>query len=313
MRWHVCVRGLSSQWVLPFTTCRPRPQVVACVLSSTFKRGLNGTRYSKDETKRFREMIAENKSLGEIAEVFPERTFMSIRSKWTKITRAASPSSCRRWSEDEKQRLLDHKLLGTPWSTIAQQFPDRSLSSLNARWRRLAPAQLRKDTRSSRPDEYTEQEDAIIKECLKQGMHWKQIATDHFPNRTLRAIRYRCDTIGERSKQPMGFKWTAEIEQRLKKLYEEEDLSFVDIGKTLGCSVNAARARNSILTRGHPRHRQAWSEEANADLLVLIQAGRSLDDMAKAFPEKTYAAVRRKAYQLRRRHDIPVSRQRRSL
>lgn len=144
-------------------------------------------------------------------------------------------------------------------------------------------------------------------------MHWRQVAANFFPDRPPGGIQNKVQRFKEGREWSVDFKWTAEIDQRLKELYDEDGVSFSVIGKILGCPAYAARERHFALNRGKPRTHVWWTEEATQKLLALIQAGRSLDDMVEAFPNKTYSAVRDKVGKLRRHYGIPASRKWRSL
>ncbi|EME80330.1 uncharacterized protein MYCFIDRAFT_212032 [Pseudocercospora fijiensis CIRAD86] len=258
-------------------------------------------------------MLAQNRSSEEIAEAFPERPFRSLLDKRLKLRKGtASPSSRRLWSEDEKQRLVHLKLQSTPWLALMQQFPGRSRDSLRSKWRELSSSQLRKDTRVPRLSSYSEQEDALMEKCMEKGMHWKKIAADYFPNRSPTAISARIVSIKEGREWSADFKWTAEIDRRLAKLYDEEGLSFPDIGKILGCPAYAARARHFDRNRGKRRGKGIWGREETQKLLAWIQAGLPVVDIVKAFPERTFESVHSKACKLRRHHGIQSSRTRRS-
>ena len=251
IRWRPSRKTIAStpSWIRLISTPCPMLQETAAPLVETqipaVSKRQTSKRIMKPWTADELELVANEYRKGEttraIARLLPHRTYGTIERQIHRfqlndigLSKAIKP---RRWTAEEKKKLLRLKEAAAPLKDVMCQFPDRTLASVN-----VALSRLRTDISwyTARPKRFkwtaTAEKDLI--ERLGSGSSLGETAT--FFGCSIHAIQHKLARLGFTFQQDRA--WTPEEDKALLRMATEGYASR-HISSYLGRSVGAVTAR----------------------------------------------------------------------
>ena len=146
----------------------------------------------------------------DIAELLPGRSAEDCRNRWERrnIMKVPDPDGRHpHWHKDEEDILSQGKEAGLSFTKIAERLPARSAAGCRTRWREKFEIASKpehpdwyKDATKKLP--WTDDEDAELMQCAKEGVSWKKYAEKH-PHRDKKMYqeRHRELAYGEREQK----------------------------------------------------------------------------------------------------------------
>lgn len=205
-----------------------------------------------------------------------------------------------------------------PWGVIMSHFPGRSRAGLLAKYGKIAPrGENRRFIHSSR---FTDEERALISRVRAEGMEWKQIQEQHFPNHTWRQLAHgynRTQSGGEGDVWARRV-WSEEDSKKLLILREEQLMDWPTLGRVLGRSHSAVQnkyirliekraeesGRGKKLGYVNVNSSTHWGKDEEAKIVEMIKNGTTDDDIRECWPERGFHGVRNKIVDLKHKHDL---------
>lgn len=215
------------------------------------------------------------------------------------ISTKSSVNKHRRWSATEDAKLSSLVAIGLTFREIANELPQRTLRSIEARWDKVGSAKL-----APVSQRWNEQEDERLLALRSSGLPWSQIS-EQMPGRSIygltshwRKLRYRsmdelpCALKLNAAAQTRGRHYTADEDSLIVKL-NSEGLSLRSISSHLpGRTARSVASRwiEYLLTRTtkSPTYRskhhdhvassrgREWSPDEVATLLAMKRKGETL-------------------------------------
>ena len=271
-----------------------------------------GASWTEKEERLLLDLREQGKPWDEIADYFPERTWLALEARYLKLTRDPSVPKKRRkkadrWTPKEEELLIelrDGRRL--PWNEIDQHFPSRGWKALRAKYYQLKrgrPAPKTILDRSWTPEEYDQ-----LMTLKKEGKSWKEIA-EAMPGRSQESLESRYQSLtrmtrGTRTPTKTGFKEFTQEEDELLLELGKTDMPWKDRAKRFdGRSISSLKSRYlKLLPPEQPRSRR-WTRREEEQLIEAVKSDMTLAEIAEQIG-RSYEVVRKRVRKLQKSNQI---------
>lgn len=271
--------------------------------------------------------LLENKSMWVIGKplrttftcILPFRPFpLQIRSITTGNVQVKGQPGKRRtkhkspghWSREEIARLEELRESRASWEDTKTQFPERTLSSLQCKYRRIAPRGA--GGRIVYSKHFNDAERALLHKLREEGVPWPEIHRQHFSNRGLRSLgeTYRSTRMETDGQYDVSrtIPWSKAEEEQLMVNREGKKLDFVTLARLHGRTISSTRNKYVALVAERAkklgsdqsrytyvaiRSRRYCSLEDEKALTEMIRGGADKSAILEAFPNVSMNIVYR--------------------
>lgn len=243
-------------------------------------------------------MMREGKTNREIHTHFPERTYMALMMRVSRVRQQGDPDIPRvQFSAEEDKQLVDAKAAGMTWREVWSLFPNVHRRRLYNRWQTLSVASGTYRRRHAFSE--TELSEVLhYRDELK--MTFKAIATKM--NRSLSSIPQAYQMISPNPSSNKVRGWTVEDTSRLRSM-TRDGLSTKDIAHKLGRSPQAVDdKRRYFVDRNYfntADSRIPWSAEEDRILRETVERGDKPTEIMELLPSRTSSSIKNRLHVLR--------------
>lgn len=262
---------------------RSEPRILVCAFIHTS----NGEKrfWSEEEVKKVSELQYWSKSAwesGGLRTMFPGRTYVAVRNKWSKVRVRSKHLEGRRgarrtkWSEEEDEKIAELIRTGlhpSDMGDLRAMFPDRSWAAIRGRLYHLDP-KAKPGARKA----FSPEEDRLLSEARLAGQSWVYIRT-LLPGRSKGTVIGRWNALQDRKRIKDGnLGWSSEATAVLLQLRHDLNLPFSAIARILKRPLHRVNDHydeivppGKRLLRGRVRQ---WTEEEKS-LARMVKDGKT--------------------------------------
>ena len=249
-----------------------------------------GQQWTAEEDQRLLALRAQQRPWSEIKEVFPQRSWRALETRYYKI-RPDPPTPIKEpnfWTEEEKKLLLELVETNISWEEIAKNLPGRTVPKIQHKYLTLSKGYQIPEDANKR---WTTEEDELLLEIAEARVPWTE-GVAFFENRSARALKSRYERLNSprTPSKPKGT-FTTEEDDRIVEavklgLSMGEIARLLDRGKR---TVQRQIARLRELGRLDPKG-QSYTVAEFELMQEQLENGKSWDDIAaEYFPRRSRA------------------------